>query len=97
MRQQFIDNRCGRGSGQERKCDKEWIAGFIPRESSEPVRNCSHIDETLSGFIVQTIASHLLQGVTAAPEPVGVARDTPQSTGLQCWSVGGERGGVIIM
>ena len=57
-RQQFIDERCGGGCGKD---SEDWVSGFSPRKSVEPVRNCTQVDRLLSGSIISNVALRLLQ------------------------------------
>lgn len=81
LRLQFLRERCGHGEG----------AWFVPRDSQEPVRNCSRVDRGISELIVDTIAHHLL---TEHPIPVGeepaVGGGSPPQLGPKQWNTGGE-------
>ena len=97
MRQEFLDDRCSQGSGRG-SCSTD---GFIPRDSKEPVRNCSQVDRGLSQFIVSTVANHLLleKCLVSCESGSSVGEDTHEEDLCQSgdchscksrWNVGGE-------
>lgn len=61
--QAFIDN----SNTQQGSSDK-WSESFIPREKTEPVKNCSKIDKSLSESIVKMIFEKLLAIETTCDE-----------------------------
>ena len=97
LRQQFLDERCRQTQG----CDSEgvepdskgvgpgetWASGFSPRDSKEPVKNCSQIDRGLSQFIAERMASELLKTECFISTPVGDAATPSQP---KMWNKGGE-------
>ncbi len=46
------------GSGQSTSA---WAAGFKPRAAKESVRNCSHVEGSVKEYVVQSLASVLLE------------------------------------
>lgn len=58
LRQRFIDERCGSGCGQD---GRSWVEGFTPRESVEPVRNCTQLERGLAEYVINLVALKLLE------------------------------------
>lgn len=82
----FSSEGCGHSS-------KEWASGFVPRESREPVRNCSQVNRDVSKLIVDTIAGHLLTTeclVTVKGGEGGGGGETPTHS-TSTWNQGGAR------
>lgn len=105
LRQQFLDERCGQAQergrgGQGEGSGGGWVRGFAPRESHEPVKNCSQVDRGVSQFIADTIASELLQtqclvdidsaGVCGSPLEGRGSAESAGGVGSRKWNVGGE-------
>lgn len=97
LRQQFLDERCGRTQG--RGCDSEgegpdrkWASGFTPRESREPVKNCSKVNRDVSRLIAETITNSLLRTENLVSIEGTGGRGDRGSPGAEPrkWNVGGE-------